>query len=77
MRVSLRRTGGFAGRTIERSADTRDVPGLEALVNEARGSSAAAGDLPDAFRYEITVDGETITAGDGDALWMQVVERIL
>jgi hypothetical protein len=78
VRVTVRRSGGFAGRVMERSVDSGDDPQLEPLVAAARAAGNASSDVaPDAFRYEITIDGETVVVSDDAEAWMRVVERIL
>ncbi|MBI0294241.1 hypothetical protein JBE04_07040 [Streptomyces sp. PRKS01-29] len=69
MRISVTRTGGFAG--IERRAelDTTgrpDATHLDALAHQAveTGRTTAARGVPDGFLYEITVDGRTVHAAD-------------
>jgi hypothetical protein len=76
--VTVRRSGGFAGRVMERSVDSGDDRELEPLVAAARAAGSASSDVtPDAFRYEITIDGETVVVSDDAQAWMRVVERIL
>ena len=69
MRISVTRTGGFAG--IERRAelDTTgrpDATHLDALAHQAveTGHATVPRGVPDGFQYEITVDGRTIHAAD-------------
>ncbi|MDT0542152.1 MULTISPECIES: protealysin inhibitor emfourin [Streptomyces] len=69
MRISVIRTGGFAG--IERRAelDTAgrpDAKHLEALAHQAveSGHLAAPRGVPDGFHYEIAVDGRTVHCAD-------------
>ena len=70
MRISVRRTGGFAGiaRTFE--VDTSLLPRGRALRIEALARAVAGSPLPvaDAFTYEVTVDGVTVVVGDAEAL---------
>ncbi|MFC9791476.1 protealysin inhibitor emfourin [Streptomyces sp. NPDC057695] len=83
MRIRVRRTGGFAG--IERSAevDTSGRPdaaewhALAAAVL-ADGDDRGTG-VPDGFRYEITVDADTVHCGDPRLTEAQraLVSRIL
>jgi len=67
MRISVRRTGGFAG--IEKAeevdteglADAGDWQALAATVlAEPPVDEEAARGVPDGFSYEITVDGWTV-----------------
>ncbi|MEK8170770.1 protealysin inhibitor emfourin [Streptomyces sp. M19] len=69
MRISVIRTGGFAG--IERRAelDTAGRSGAEDLEAVARraleaGEATAPRGVPDGFHYEITVDGRTVHCAD-------------
>ncbi|GAA2349745.1 MULTISPECIES: protealysin inhibitor emfourin [Streptomyces] len=69
MRISVTRTGGFAG--IERRAelDTTGRPDarhLEALAHQAveTGQITASRGVPDGFHYEIAVDGRTVHCAD-------------
>ncbi|KAK1179171.1 hypothetical protein B7755_014075 [Streptomyces sp. NBS 14/10] len=69
MRISVTRTGGFAG--IERRAelDTSGRPDarhLQALAHQAveTGHITPTRGVPDGFHYEITVDGRTVHAAD-------------
>ncbi|EFL26196.1 MULTISPECIES: protealysin inhibitor emfourin [Streptomyces] len=69
MRISVTRSGGFAG--IERRADLDtagrpDATHLAALAHQAveSGAPAAMRGVPDGFHYEITVDGRTVHAAD-------------
>ncbi|TVL91914.1 hypothetical protein LRS74_23480 [Streptomyces sp. LX-29] len=71
MRISVIRSGGFAG--IERRAelDTSGRPDarhLEALAHQAVSASPAEATavrgVPDGFSYEITVDGRTAHCAD-------------
>ena len=72
MRVTVRRTGGFAGVTRTWEVDTAQLPAaraaeIEQLANElAAGSSQQA--VADAFVYEVTVDGETVAVEDAGPL---------
>ncbi|MFD7612924.1 protealysin inhibitor emfourin [Streptomyces sp. NPDC059828] len=69
MRIHVRRTGGFAG--IERVAevdtdgrpDAREWHALAAqAMSDGRGTPPAG--VPDGFRYELTVDGESVHCAD-------------
>ncbi|MBT2383530.1 protealysin inhibitor emfourin [Streptomyces sp. ISL-11] len=76
MRIAITRTGGFAG--IERRAelDTTGRPDavhVQALAHRAVGHTPGTGPgcgttsprgVPDAFHYEITVDGRTVHCAD-------------
>ncbi|WKX70252.1 protealysin inhibitor emfourin [Streptomyces sp. XD-27] len=62
MRITVIRSGGFAGITRRAELDTTDRPDarhVEALAHQAleTDQGAAPRGVPDGFRYEITVDG--------------------
>jgi len=79
MKVSLRRTGGFAGLTLRSEIDASQLEPkksaeLERLVErlpaDHQPRAAAAGrTMPDAFQYEVTVDDgsgpRTLRGSDG------------
>ncbi len=69
MRISVTRTGGFAGLVRHAELETAGRPDAERLRALARaalaGPAAAAGPaVPDGFRYEITVGAETVHCAD-------------
>ncbi|WP_106398245.1 protealysin inhibitor emfourin [Actinocorallia populi] len=68
MRVSVVRSGGFAGVERRAEADTAEDPALEALVSRSdldslppRRERRGGGDR---FVYEIDLDGRTVTVGE-------------
>ncbi|GHC51689.1 protealysin inhibitor emfourin [Streptomyces cinnamoneus] len=69
MRIVITRTGGFAG--IERRAELDtcgrpDATHLEALAHRALapGREGPPRGVPDAFHYEINVDGRSVHLAD-------------
>jgi hypothetical protein len=69
MRIQVKRTGGFAGRTRRAEVDTAGRPDAHqwhALAERAlaSGRDAPQAGVPDGFHYEITVDGRTVHAAD-------------
>ncbi|GAA2714977.1 MULTISPECIES: protealysin inhibitor emfourin [Streptomyces] len=69
MRIAITRTGGYAG--IERRAELDtcgrpDATHLEALAHRALapGREAPARGVPDAFHYEIKVNGRSVHLAD-------------
>jgi hypothetical protein len=69
MRITVRRTGGFAGITRTFEVDTATLPAaraaeIERLVRQHRKGEPAA----DGFGYEVTVDGEEISVSDAGPL---------
>jgi hypothetical protein len=69
MRVSVIRSGGFAGIERRAALDTSGRPDAAHLHTLAR-DALAAGEaspprgVPDGFHYEITVDGRTVHCAD-------------
>ncbi|AKH82382.1 metalloprotease [Streptomyces sp. CNQ-509] len=69
MRITVTRTGGFAGLTREATLDTAgraDAAGLEALAGRAvaEGSAAPPAGVPDGFAYRLTAGGRTVHFAD-------------
>lgn len=69
MRIRVKRTGGFAGRTRRAEVDTAGRPDAvywHALAKEALlpGRRRPPVGVPDGFQYEITVDGHTVYCAD-------------
>ncbi|MET9757880.1 protealysin inhibitor emfourin [Streptomyces sp. NPDC006372] len=69
MRISVRRTGGFAG--IERYAEVDTSGRLDAAEWHALAEKAVADarstppvGVPDGFGYQLTVDGKTVYCAD-------------
>jgi hypothetical protein len=70
MRITVTRTGGFAGTRVQRSVDTaerEDASELEELVKSARLDAVpkSAGQ-PDRFTYEVDIDGRKVTIAEPD-----------
>ncbi|HEV7825968.1 MAG TPA: protealysin inhibitor emfourin [Mycobacteriales bacterium] len=68
MRITVTRSGGFAGLRLERSVDTTgraDAPEWEELVRTARLDSVPAASRapgqPDRYTYRVDVDGREVT----------------
>ncbi|GAA3235059.1 hypothetical protein MTQ10_12790 [Streptomyces sp. XM83C] len=69
MRITVRRTGGFAGIERHAEVDTAGRPDAEewrALARRvlAAGAGAPPTGVPDGFSYRITVDGQTVYCAD-------------
>jgi hypothetical protein len=69
MRISVTRSGGFAGIERRAALDTTgrpDASHLQALARDAlaTGRAGPARGVPDGFHYEITADGHTIRCAD-------------
>jgi hypothetical protein len=70
MRITVTRTGGFAGTRLSRSVDTAgraDASELEELVKSARLDAVPEPTgSPDRFTYELDVDGKRIKVAEPD-----------
>ncbi|MET7828231.1 protealysin inhibitor emfourin [Streptomyces sp. NPDC005386] len=69
MRISVRRTGGFAGIERRAEVDTSgrpDAADWHALAERTltAGRDTPPPGVPDGFGYRITVDGTTVHAAD-------------
>ncbi|MCW2883774.1 MAG: hypothetical protein QOE54_3649 [Streptosporangiaceae bacterium] len=65
MKVTVVRTGGFAGIERRGEADTASDPVLRGLVARVDlGAVPQPGRVPDQFVYEIDVDGRTVVVGE-------------
>ncbi len=81
MRISLTRSGGFAGTTLRREIQTAVLPAeekriLEQLVARARAERASPNAEPDAFEYEITIDGTRYVVDGTSPAWHALIERL-
>ena len=69
MRISVRRTGGFAGMARTFEVDTSTLPAARAAEIERLARSLGAQQpSADAFSYEVTIDGQTHRGVDAAAL---------
>ncbi|MCD0451133.1 hypothetical protein LO762_18290 [Actinocorallia sp. API 0066] len=70
MKVTVVRTGGFAGIKRKGRSDTADDPVLRSLVARvdlaAVRGRASGRRVPDQFSYAIDIDGEAVTVGESD-----------
>ncbi|MGI8335343.1 protealysin inhibitor emfourin [Actinomadura scrupuli] len=65
MKVTVVRTGGFAGIERRGEADTTSDPVLCGLVSRVDlDAIPQPGRVPDQFLYEIDVDGRTVVVGE-------------
>ena len=69
MRITVTRTGGFAGMTRRATLETQGRPDSEELTALARSALAdSRGELnmvvPDGFSYEVEADGDTVRFAD-------------
>jgi Emfourin len=65
MKVTVVRTGGFAGIERHGEADTASDPILRGLVARVDlGAVPQPGRVPDQFLYEIDINGHTLLVGE-------------
>jgi hypothetical protein len=81
MRIALTRSGGFAGITQHREIDTAqlapaDRSDIERLVARAQAESPSRDGSPDAFEYEITIDGHRYVTSDAAGAWRELIEGL-
>ncbi|HEX9500680.1 MAG TPA: protealysin inhibitor emfourin [Thermoanaerobaculia bacterium] len=81
MRIALVRSGGFSGITLRREIDTTRLPAgerqrIEHLALRARTERASTHDAPDAFEYEIDIDGARYVVDGSSPAWHSLIECI-
>jgi hypothetical protein len=82
MRITIDRSGGFANIPLHRELDTASLPParaaeIERLATAARNAPAAPSHLmPDAFVYEITIDGMRYVLTEVKGAWGTLIERL-
>lgn len=81
MRIALARSGGFSGITMRREIDTARLPAderhkIEKLALRARTERSATSDAPDAFEYEIDIDGARYVVDGSSPAWHSLIECI-
>jgi hypothetical protein len=81
MRISLLRSGGFAGITLRREIDTAQLPAdkrrvVEQLASRARVERASPNAEADAFEYEISIDGARYLVDGTSPAWHSLIECI-
>jgi hypothetical protein len=65
MKVTVVRTGGFAGIERRGEADTASDPVLDGLIARVDLHAVPTpGRVPDQFVYEIDIDGHTVVVGE-------------
>jgi emfourin len=80
MKVTVVRTGGFAGIQRRGEGDTTADPALRTLVDRVDLSAVPPpGRVPDQFTYEIEIDGRTAAVGEAQLTGplRDLVEHIL
>ena len=69
MKISLTRTGGFAGMTLRVEADSESLPPeLQRFVTTIADAPPADDRIRDAFTYEIAIDGRTYRVDEANPL---------
>ena len=69
MRIEVRRSGGFAGVSRTFSVDTGSLsPARAAQIERLARSLTKSSSSPDAFSYDVTIDGKTLSGVDAEAL---------
>lgn len=69
MRIEVRRSGGFAGIARTFKVDTATLPPTRAAeIERLARSLASRAASPDAFVYDVTIDGATQRGVDAEAL---------
>ncbi|HXH37434.1 MAG TPA: protealysin inhibitor emfourin [Thermoanaerobaculia bacterium] len=81
MRITIDRTGGFANIRRHREVDTGTLPKAEAeeierLATEARKTPGLSAPMPDAFTYEITIDGVRYVVNEPAGAWEALIELL-
>ena len=67
MKVTVVRTGGFTGIEVRGESDTGSDPVLRRLLDRVDLSAVptrSPSRVPDQFRYEITIDDNTVIVGE-------------
>lgn len=83
MKIRIVRRGGFAGMTMSHEVDTASLPPADrqSVENLARRAMRHPAErkralTPDAFEFEITIDGERYVVGDDNPVWRALIERV-
>jgi hypothetical protein len=81
MRIMIKRSGGFANIPFHREVDTATLPPAEAaeierLANAALTSPTSSTPMPDAFTYEVTIDGVRHVMTETAEGWDSLIERV-
>jgi hypothetical protein len=82
MRVTLTRSGGFAGTTVRRTIDTSRMPvasrrKIERLIDAARQQPLPHDPSPDSFQYEIEINSERYLVSDSPGPWRVLIETLM
>jgi hypothetical protein len=81
MHITIKRSGGFANIPFRREVDTATLPPAEAaeierLANAALTSPISSAPMPDAFTYEVTIDGVRHVMTETSDAWQELIERL-
>jgi hypothetical protein len=79
MRITINRSGGFANIPLHREIDTStlaDGPEIERLATTARHEPASKSPMPDAYVYDITIDGLRYVMTEPTGAWGTLIERL-
>jgi len=77
MRIEVTRSGGFAGITRRVVADPAPAH-IESLAREAQATPVAGADAkPDAFEYEVTIDGRRTVVHDARGAWGSLIDAVM
>jgi hypothetical protein len=82
MKIEVERSGGFAGMMRRRTIDTASLPAaeaarVEALARDAEREAADDGPpLPDAFVYDVAIDGRHHRVGNPRGAWQALLDAL-
>jgi len=79
MRITINRSGGFANIALHREVDTATLPDgkdIERLAMAARNEPASKSPMPDAYVYDITIDGMRYVMTEPTGAWGKLIERL-
>jgi hypothetical protein len=81
MRITIDRSGGFANIPLHREVDTSTLPPAEAaaiekLADAAMKAPSSAKPMPDAYNYEITIDGKKHAMTEPAGAWAELIGHI-
>jgi hypothetical protein len=79
MRITLDRSGGFANIGLHRQIDTASLPDgseIERLAAAARAEPSSKSPMPDAYVYDITIDGMRYVMTEPAGAWEKLIERL-
>jgi hypothetical protein len=85
MRVTIERSGGFAGIALRREVDSASLDELERTTLERLVHDAVAVPpsesraMPDAYQYDVAIDGDSRTLSETDlpAEWQRLIAWVV